>query len=194
VATTARAQKKKTMAFNMNGSKFYGGGNQSKKSALKAKETEAEFLARMKREGQTVKDSTTVTAKDTNRDELAKIAMSNKSNPGGGGGTPGSTDYRDADTRLAKGGDKDAENRLKDRKKIIAYANANNVSMKEAYQALNETPAKMKKAPMKKEDPSAGIRAKNKAEIDASAKAINERRGAYAKKLAIARRKKTGKK
>jgi hypothetical protein len=190
VVTTARAQKKKTMAFNMNGSKFYGGGNQSKKSALKAKETEAEFLARMKREGQTVKDSTTVTAKDTNRDELAKIAMSNK----GGGGTPSTRDYRDADTRLAKGGDKNAENRLKDRKKIIAYATANNMSMKEAYLAMNKTPTKMKKAPMKKEDPSAGIRAKNKAEIDASAKAINERRGAYAKKLAIARRKKTGKK
>jgi len=113
------------MAFNMKGSSFYGRGNQSKSSpATKVKETEAEFEARMKKQGMTISPSVEVkkSEKLTQRDILAKQAGAGKSGTVKKGMEQAakSNDYAQADKYMASKGDKNAKELL--RKKALKSA------------------------------------------------------------------------
>tara|TARA_R110000744_G_scaffold70835_1_gene142948 strand:+ start:625 stop:1278 length:654 start_codon:yes stop_codon:yes gene_type:complete len=107
--------------------------------ATKVKETEAEFLARMKKEGGTMVEDVDVKPKTTNRDTLAKEIGKGKSSFGGI--KPGkeqsvkSSNYKQADEALAKKGDKDAAKRLKNRAKqteVVKKAYVKNPGMTQA--------------------------------------------------------------
>ena len=83
------------------------------------KETEAEFLARMKKQGVTVSPEVKVKAKETARDVIAKKIKKGSSTPQGikkgMEQSAKSSNYKQADEVLAKKGDTDAAKRLKDR-------------------------------------------------------------------------------
>ena len=178
------------MAFNMKGSKFYGRGNQSKKSVLKAKETEAEFLARLKAEGQTV-------TKTVDIGDKAMTPGANMEDSVTGESTTVGNSVEHKYLRNLKKGEMTSEQRGRLKELDMKYLRNRGFvdgNKSEGFDTPTKIPTTMKKAPARKEDPSAGQSAKNKAEIDASAKAINKRRRAYAEKLAIARRKKAGEK
>tara|TARA_R100001377_G_C3106932_1_gene81145 strand:- start:45 stop:458 length:414 start_codon:yes stop_codon:yes gene_type:complete len=120
------------MAFNMKGSSFYGRGNQSKSSpATKVKETEAEFEARMKKQGMTISPSVEVkkSEKLTQRDILAKKAGAGSSGSINKGMEQSvkSRNYAEADKYMASKGNKDAKELIRKKasktaevKKILA--------------------------------------------------------------------------
>ena len=115
----------------MKGSALYGRGNQStspimqpdsiaKSSAFQKTtetETEAEFLARMKKEGGTMIKSVEAKGKDTTRDNLVKKIKHHQSGTAKKGYEQSvkSSRYQKADEILAKKGNTDAAKRLKAR-------------------------------------------------------------------------------
>ena len=181
----------------MRGSKFYGGGNQSKKSALRADNDVAFSGLLPEVEVKDKKD--TIGFENPTEGELAKANRRGKESSDGQSASMQVNKTTGERKMVTVISDKDKYNKRKEAEaKIFEYNTKNKnkpdyvrQTFKKNIGADNEyisgSPTTMKKAPMKKEDPSAGVRAKNKAEIDAEVKAENARR------LAIVRRKKAKK-